>query len=230
LDELQSTSDSSASQSSDSGTSYGAAEQNSRGWWIGCSVSVPIFSCLVNHADDVLLAQYRLAVVNYENGLDLVSRDVHNTADEFLAVQREREHYQAEVKRLMELIRWTKENLENTTQFTPDRVAAIRIQLVEAFRLWRQSLLRNRLAEIEVERAVGMPLDDALKSPDLKPNVSEKGNDQGKHEEEIYDRDKAVENCCRARIALMNLQQLLDEPVTNSADSVTNSPAAGAAK
>jgi len=150
-----------------SGSEYGTSglsnRQRSEEWWVGFAVDVPIFSWLMNHGADVLLAQYKLAAVNETEGLQVVRNELRDALDEVDECRRQQARYNADVAPAIAEMRQTLTTLKSTPNAMPDQVAATEAQLAESLRLDLGARWRYRLALLDLERAVGAPLADVLK-------------------------------------------------------------------
>ncbi|HWH69092.1 MAG TPA: TolC family protein, partial [Candidatus Sulfotelmatobacter sp.] len=137
-------------------------------WWVGFGVNVPIFSWTKNHAGDVLQAQYDLAGVNENNGLQLVRHEVHDAVDELEERRRQQARNQSEVAPLIAQMRRSLQVLKKTPNRMPAQVAVTEAQILESTRLELASRWHYRLALLDLERVVGAPLSVALQAGERK--------------------------------------------------------------
>jgi outer membrane protein TolC len=127
-------------------------------WWVGFALDVPIFSWVKNHADEVLLAQCKLADVNASAGMRQVSREVRDAIDELEESQRQQARYETEVAPLIAEMRQTLAALGDAPNAMPDQVAATEMQMVDSLRLELAARRRYHLALLHVDRASGVAL------------------------------------------------------------------------
>ena len=152
-----------SSGSSDTGNTWIDDHSDASEWQIGFAMDVPIFSWIKNHADAVLLAQFKLAGALETAGLRLVSQEVRAAVDELEESRRQQARYDSEVQPLIAEMRQTLKVMEGTPSLMPDQVASARMQMVETATLELECEHRYAAARVALERAIGAPLAEVLK-------------------------------------------------------------------
>lgn len=153
-------------------TSSRIESQDGSEWQVGFMVNLPIFSWTFNHANDVALAEYKLAATQYAVAMDRITREVRSAMDEVESVRAEWEQYRDQDGPFVDQIRKQLAGLKSTPDLTPDQVAGTKIRIISALRLWREAHLRYRLALVDLERLLGAPLSDLLQAGQaLNPDV-----------------------------------------------------------
>ncbi len=133
-------------------------------WWVGLGITVPLFSWTKNHADEVLQAQARLAGVNETNGVQLAYREIRDAVDELEEREGEQKRNQSEVVPTITEMRQTLQLLKGTPNVMASQVATTEAQVLEASRLELAARWRYHLALLNLERALGEPLSEALEA------------------------------------------------------------------
>lgn len=150
------------SRGTSSGSEYGstvtADQGESEEWFVGFVVDIPIFSWVKNHGDDVLLAQYKLALANAIEGRRTISREIRDALDELKERGQQLDRYTREVGPMVAAMRQSHQVLKDTPHSMPDKVAAAELQIIESLRLDLGARWRYHLAVINLERVLGASL------------------------------------------------------------------------
>jgi hypothetical protein len=127
-------------------------------WRVGLAVSVPVFSWTKNHADQVLLADWKVAAAREADGLQRMAREIRDAVGEAEERRRVQARYDREIAPLIADMRQTLATLAGAAHALPDQVAAAQAQIVESLRPDLECRWRYRLALLALERVVGAPL------------------------------------------------------------------------
>lgn len=133
-------------------------------WWIGAAVTVPLFSWAKNHAQDLAQAQASLAGVNETNAMKLIRRELRDSLDEVVEQQRQQTRNQTQVLPLLNEMRHALQLMKATPNLMPSQVAATEAQILESSRIDLAARWRYHAALLNLERAVGEPLAEALET------------------------------------------------------------------
>jgi outer membrane protein TolC len=158
LYENSQTSSSRSGGSSERGLTRISDHGESEEWWIGFAVDVPIFSWVKNHADDVRLAEYKLACATEGEGVRLSRQEIRDALDELAESRQQRARYQRDVAPIIASMRQALATLNSAPHAMPDKVAATELQIVESLRFDLGSRKRHLLALINLEYVTGAPL------------------------------------------------------------------------
>lgn len=152
----------SSSQESAWGSESGVTKMSDHGeseeWWIGFAVDVPVFSWVKNRADEVRLAEYKLARATEDEGIRLSRREIRDALDEVAESRQQQARYQRDVMPIIRSMQQNLVTLKSDPRAMPDKVAATELQILDSLRLELASRKRHLLALINLEYVTGAPL------------------------------------------------------------------------